>query len=410
MAFERIKNFASSTKEKISSAAETIKDIKDTGTEMAEDAFKKVAGVTKEWKSDLIDSIKLKTVDKWNMNLGRGKENWLLKRKEGNIEKTQGKIDKVETKISEKEADKNAEKENFNKKAEEISDPVLKEVFQKAIGNKEQEFNKKIKVLEGKKTVFEERKNKFEGQKSKYQENIKAIEEKMTGRINGKIDGIKEKYGLKDKLEKKGVIDENFNKSKDELDGLEKKLGEYKKVMEMKKLLTREDRKKIREMTKAVEKEFKQKKSELKRINKGRGKLDRQIEKINKRTQKWEDLKVKYGLVKKEQTATDSSTTTSAETTAEASVETEASVESEKEKIKKLLQDTENLCKVGNVEELKANIPAVQKNLKKIGADQKGSPLELAYKFLPKPNAEDKKIKEDMNYVKQTLERFREVL
>ena len=440
MAFEKIKRFAS---EKMSGISENMRDI---GGEMADKAIK-VAGVANEWRKDLTESIKLKTIDKWKLNFSRDKENWLLERKDKDITKTKGRISRLDSKVEEREKSKTAEEAKFDKVAENTSDEFLKELFTKSKANKSREFDDEIIKLKdrikSKKTALEGRVATFETQKSQYQENIKNIESKMSGKIDEKIIRIKEKFGIDDKLEKKEKLKNAISPIKEETTKLESKLNEYKKALEMKKSFTKEDYKKLKEMTKAIEKELKKKKQNLNRLERAQGKVDRQIGSVNKKVGKWENLKDKYKLAKEEATdssietddteksteAADEKETTDAEEDSETKEEeleeeeegedeakkeeakksSEIEGELEKEEVMEISNEITKYSKLINIEKLRQHLPKIKSRLEKLGANQIGSPLEMAYKYLAKDSDSEEKIRKNMEFVNKAIQKFKEL-
>lgn len=281
---------------------EKTKNAKDAVVDSA--IYKKVSGAASEWKDDMVETIKLKTVDKWKMMAGRGAENWLLQRKNSDIDKVDGKITNAQGSINLKEEDFKREEESINAAMAKISDPKFKEIFESGKVGKKAEMEREIETIRnGQLKQLEERKALLVAQKERYETNIKNIEKKFTDKIDNKINGIRDKYDYEGKMGHKKTLDENVKRLNEKMAEKEKGIADCEVALANKQFLTKEDQKRIKERAKEIKKEVAECRKDLERAEKARDKNDRQIGKINGKTQKWETMKTKYGLNKGEKVA-----------------------------------------------------------------------------------------------------------
>ena len=84
--------------------------------------------------------------------------------------------------------------------------------------------------------------------------------------------------------------------------------------------------------------------------------------------------------------------------------------ELEKEEIIEISDEIIKYCKIINIEKLKLFIPKIKSRLEKLGVNQKNNALEIAYKSLPKDGDDEEKTKNNMRYIIETVERFRDNL
>jgi len=301
---EAIGKGARATWEGAKVAKDKIKDAKDTVADSA--IYKKVSGAAKNWKDDMVETIKLKTVDKWKMMAGRGAENWLLNRKNSDIDRVDGKIANSESSVSLKQEDFKREEESINAAMAKISDPKFKEIFENGKAGKKAEMDREIEdIRNGQLKKLMERKAILMAQKERYEANIKNIESKFTKRIDDKIEKIRSDNGYAEKMEQKKTLDDKIGNFKNKLAEKEKGLVDCEVALANKSFLTKADQKRIKERAAEIKKSVEMCRKVVERAEKAREKNEREIGKIDRKTLRWETMKTKYGLNKGEKVATE---------------------------------------------------------------------------------------------------------
>jgi hypothetical protein len=318
-----------------------VQKLKDAGNWIKEklhlDKFARVAG---EWKDDVLDTIKLNTVDKWAMLSENRKNNKLIARREREIQKAGTREEKLNDEQATLKQASDRELATFDAKLDEYKDPTLRDLLVARREEKQNAFYAKTNEITEK--MFKNGMARDEAQKSieTFNKNIDTAKDKFTARLDGKIDGIREKYDYTVKVENRNIVEKSLTDVTEGIKGAEDKITQYENALE-----TFGGDKELKVKLKAQLGEMRKKLSGLQKteskLTRAKTKLDRNIARIDKKTEKYQTMKEKYGLVPVSVTESDSTEIAPSENS-----ETPVMEVSPEEN-----QDQETVVKVGEVQQ-----------------------------------------------------------
>lgn len=276
----------------------------DKAEAWASKSWDKLKTVSSEWMHDVADTIKLKTVDKWNFVRQQNNENTLIAHKQQDIGKLQMDAQDHRTKMTTAEALRDKESARFTTQLESIADPDLKKLFEEGqktgLSRVEGEISSSQKAIED--SALKE--TKYKGEIDTFHKNIESAGNAFTTRIDGRINKIHERHGYEEKVKAIGVLTEEIEKGEKDIGESNLKIEEWKKTLESvegSEVFPKEMKEKIKEGIASMEKNNKEIGARLDRTRKGQTKLQGRIAKIDAKTAKWAKLKNELGLGKKEQ-------------------------------------------------------------------------------------------------------------
>jgi|GEM_PF-1662572 len=315
----------------------------------------------KDWKDQAKDSLKIQTVEKWRMLTDRGLDNCLINLKDQDIKKVESEMKGVEAEI----AGLKKEEGTIEASVDKINNPEMKRLLEQKTSDMKAKLKERLEYLE--QTQMQElrdRKDKYLEEKESLNGKVNNLEENFSGRIDGKIEDIKNRYGLQEKIEDSKRLGEDIGNLRTSIKDSEKSLAEDTKTFsELRKHLTGSDLKDLDDMLKKAGNELRENKRELFRKETAKNKLDQQVETINRKTGKWEKMKDKYGLGNKNEAA--SSTARPQENPSGNlwnGVSEDEYVDADMETMKKI----EDLCLYRNSSKLQGNFNEIQQSVKQL--------------------------------------------
>ena len=255
---------------------------------------KSISKRASEWKNNITETLKMETTEKWKMLITREKEDILLDMKESDIDRVDEEIGRQKGRIDTYKEDF----KNIEAKAEEmiIEHPDFEADYRRGVAERKAEMDEKITEIEDEKLVIlSKRKDQYLEEKEQYEKRIKSIESEFSDKIDEKIDNVKSGHDYEDKVRDKKVLDEEVDDLSVKFKEKEKKLVKLEASLD-KDLLTKEGIGKIREMIRLQRIKLGEQRRVLRRAEKARDKNDRQIGKIDRKTQRLEGIKNKYSL------------------------------------------------------------------------------------------------------------------
>ncbi len=262
--------------------------------EWASSKWEQIKGKTAEWKNDLVETVKLKTVDKFKVVTEKWGQNMLIAGKERDVSREGRKAESLREKLNSSKELKTNEVSRFDGAMLGIEDPHLRQIFEKSRQLKIDAIDSKIQKIDGDIEQTEQRQSQYKGEIETFKNNVGEIERGFSEKVDSKIDRIKEKFGYQEKIDDRNKINEGISGLEQKIPGQEQLIGQYKQALEHKELLDKKDRKEIKAKLKEYEAELKKTKDFLEKMGKAKAKLDKYIGKIDKKVQSWEDFKGKY--------------------------------------------------------------------------------------------------------------------
>ncbi|MEN9647493.1 MAG: hypothetical protein RLY57_297 [Candidatus Parcubacteria bacterium] len=277
------------------SLAEKFKEkLKDAGTWL-QSRWEKITTVAKEWKDDVVDTIKLNTVDKWKAVTTLDANNSLISKREREIARAEAAEKSLNQERTEVQNNAQREMGLFDTKIAQYTDPDLVEVLNRGKLDKKAVFDKKDGELGAKINASSEKRARAEGAIGRFKENIAEAKNSFAARIDGKIEKIEGKYDYASKIENRSILEQSIKDITSGVEDAEGKLAQYKDALATFKDKGVADG--IKEKMKVMESKLAGLKKTATKLQNAKTKLDNKIQKIERKTGKYKDMKAKYGLV-----------------------------------------------------------------------------------------------------------------
>lgn len=298
--------------------------LKNAGTWIKEKLhLDKFAKVATEWKDDVLDTIKLNTIDKWKAVTTLDTNNGLIAKREREIVKAEA----AEKLLNDERAEvqQNSQKEIglFDAKIAQYTDPDLVDVLNRGKLDKKAMFDKKDSELGIKINASSERRTHAESAIGRFKENITEAKNSFASRIDGKIEKIEGKYDYANKIENRSIIEKSITDITSGVQDAEGKLAQYKDALAT--FTDKDIANGITEKMKVMESKLAGLKKTATKLQNTKTKLDNKIGKIEQKTGKYKDMKAKYSLVPREMSSIKTDEEVRTETSEVAGVESSQS-------------------------------------------------------------------------------------
>ena len=288
---------------KVESKSGFIQGLKDRMGELSGRAgeffsrhFDTIASKTQEWAGDIFESVKLQTIDKWNLARESWGQNRLIKRKTGDIENLSKKNGKLDGVLTKKQGQKEKHEAEFETALEAITDPTLRSIFEKSRTEKIGKDDEEIQRVVAKQQENSSKQSEYTGDIETYKGKIKTLEQDFVGKIDGRIDKIKQKENYEQNIESSRQFSENITQIEVTISQSEDQIKQYESVLDSKsrKLLGKEGVASVRAKLTELKKTLDATKQELKRAREGKKTCDKRINKTDKRLKSLNNLRQKY--------------------------------------------------------------------------------------------------------------------
>lgn len=269
------------------------------------DKWEKLKTVSKEWVTDVADTIKLGTIDKFNYLRSKDNTNNLIQLKENEMVDLGYQAENERRKAGTFTASKDAEVGKFNAALESMQDEVLSEIFKRNRDEKEIEWNTKIDLAESTATQCDLAREKNREEIETFKSEIESAGEGFSQKIDAKIGRIYEQAGYNEKKEQVEVLSEQIGNAEESLVTVSKNIETYNNALATAKELgvAASDIERVRLKLNELKDEKQKTEDSIQRARSAQIKLQAKIKQIDVKAQKWESLKDKLGLSKKTQSS-----------------------------------------------------------------------------------------------------------
>lgn len=183
--------------------------------------------ISKEWVSDVVQTIKLNTIDKWDNLNENAKYNKLIKRKNSDILNVSGRIETEKQNFAKLQEVGLADDKKFEDALSTMINPGLREVFER---NREERIQDWGAKKEDSKSILDDlkfQKKKFEQEIENFNSKIKRSGEHFTEKIDAKIGTIQKRHGYEEKRSCLAETDSLIAENKSSVERIEANLRQY---------------------------------------------------------------------------------------------------------------------------------------------------------------------------------------
>ncbi len=297
VAFERLENVAKRAAE---NSWNKGVEIFGRCTDWAKRNWEQIKTVSKEWAGDVVETIKLNTVDKWRTLNERDEYNRLMRLKAQDIRNLGGRIETENQNIAGFESGQTADEEKFQAALLNMTNPGFREVFER---NKTDRFNEWEAKKQGSRDLvnsFDETRRQYAQEIYDFHEGMKNSGNRFAEKLDNKINKIHEKYGYDEKksclFETENLIAEN----QDAIENINTNLLDHIHHLKLAKELgiNENDQIDIENGIRTLVAEKDAAEARIAQFQKVQEDLQKNIAKIDKKTERYRKIKTKMGLDK----------------------------------------------------------------------------------------------------------------
>lgn len=307
---ENLKELAGIAKE---AALERLGDLGGRAGEFVKNKWEKISGKTAEWISDIGDSLKLQTVDRWKMATKGVLNNTLIALKEGNISSEEKKVGVLDGKITTEEGRKNKVEADFSSLMTGVEgNPALQAIIEKDKAIKLSENDSNLAKLNAKKEESAKKQEAYSNDIENFKKKLEKVEGDFGAKVDGRIDRIKTRDNYEDNKVHLETVEGSISRLTARVSKTEKELAQYEGVLKQGKLLGKEAKNELKRKIEIFKDFLNNSEKHLERAEELKAKYEKQIAKTDKRVASLEKFKGKYvgkkeKVAKVENTDTDSS-------------------------------------------------------------------------------------------------------
>lgn len=298
VAFERLGNVTKNT----------VENIWNKGVEIfgrckawAAEKWDTIKTVTKEWTGDVIETVRLNTVDKWRALNEADEYNLLIQKKEADIRDLEGRFASETHNIAVYETSQKEDEEKFQSALASIKDPTIWRVFDKNRGQKAEEWSTKIKKSEISIKATQILTEQYQSEITNFKNGIEKAGNNFAERLDSKIEQIENKNGYAEKKEYINNIDSIIGEHADTINSIEHATKEHLEYLELAKGvgLGEEDIANFENKIKELWNEREKTQNAIDVLTQEKQKIQEEINQIDKKTARYKKMKQDMGLDKK---------------------------------------------------------------------------------------------------------------
>jgi DNA-directed RNA polymerase subunit H (RpoH/RPB5) len=265
-----------------------------------EGKWEKFKNVSKEWMKDVFDTVKMKTVDKWRFMSERKATNKLIGHKEEDIRNLGYMEENERRNIQTFESGRSSDLEKFNSALESIKDPHIQEIFARNRDEKVSGWDAKIETSNDAIDSVETRKIQYASEIVNFRKDIDEAGEDFSGKIDSRIDHIREKCGYDEKKDQLATLNEEIEVGYDSLKTTKDKIAEYNDALDVAEKIgvSPADLRTLENGIDELESDRELIEHQIDQALLREEKLKKSIAKIDKTTAKWEKMRKKMKLTK----------------------------------------------------------------------------------------------------------------
>jgi len=269
--------------------------------DLVEEKFVELKDVAINWKDDVVESLRMSTIEKWRFLKSRDNSNNLINLKRKEISDIGYQIDNHTRNVGIFSELKKTEVGNFDEALKSMKNPGLIAVFEKNRDLKAAERDQEILAEEEKAKESARERDLRASEIETLSANIEAAEGAFSGRIDARIDSIHEKTGYAEKKESMITLSEQIEGANAALTEVSQNIEIYTDALAKAKELgvLKDDIRMIESQLAELKQEKSLTEKSIANAEKTKVKLSKQIAKIDARAQKWQSLKDSMGLSKK---------------------------------------------------------------------------------------------------------------
>lgn len=309
----------------------------------AQGKWEKIKTVTSEWVGDVVETVKLNTVDKWRFLNEREESNKLIAHKVRDIADLKGRAETEAHNITIFEANKVADNEKFAPAVASAKDPVIREIFKRTWDDKimasDQGIESARSVIDNVEGVTME----YAREIVQFQQNVEQAGSAFTEKIDTHIEKIRTKCGFYELQEQIDGANSEIESHNTHIRYLDEKITEYSQALTTAQEMgvSEEDCQTLQNGIASFESKKNDALSNIKRLQESTYPLYIKIQNINGKTRRYEDMKKKMGLEPIAESVSETDTETSTETQETTTPDVEEEMESEPETQAELKSEAE---------------------------------------------------------------------
>jgi hypothetical protein len=293
---------------------EKVKNVANRGVEFAgrvldfnshadfvEEKFGQLKDVAINWKDDVLESLRMNTIEKWRFLKSRDSSNSLINLKQKEISDIGYRIDNHARNVGIFSEIKKTEVGNFEEALKNMKNPGLIAVFEKNRDLKAAEWDQQILEEEEKGKASAKERDLRATEVETLSADIEAAEGAFSGKIDARIHSIHEKTGYTEKKESMIALSEQIEVATAALTEVSQNIETYTDALAKAKELgvLKDDIQMIESQLAELKQEKNLTEKTIANAEKSKVKLSKQIAKIDAKAQKWQSLKDSMGLSKK---------------------------------------------------------------------------------------------------------------
>ena len=271
-----------------------MENLKGRAKDFIESAREKISSKASEWKDSIVETVKMNTVDKWQMMAANWNNNRLVGKKEKDISKQEARTEKLERKMQKQQDKHDNEKGKFDQALLNVNDTKLRDIFERSKTEKLAELGAVVAEKSGK---VEEARNKgkaLQGELDSFKEGVESAKTGFNGKIDATIGKIKEKNNYESSIKDRELLGKGITENQKLIESHEVRIAEYEGALQHKDLLSKEDLKGVRAELKNYKAELKRSENYVEQMQKAVARLDKHIASVEKKIGKWETFRGKY--------------------------------------------------------------------------------------------------------------------
>ena len=193
--------------------------------EMAKEKVDSLKKAASEWKDKILQTIKLKTIDKWELVRETRSRNVLIGLKEKEIERIRAKIEVTERQKNSLKAGLGAEMGEFDRAMSQITDLNLQAIFEKTKGARTAAYNPEAlnRETEASQALIAQRTAEI----ATYERQVAEIEKRFSDKVDVCIDAIKTRYSYDALKQEAAALESQLKQTEQILLSYREKMREY---------------------------------------------------------------------------------------------------------------------------------------------------------------------------------------
>jgi hypothetical protein len=184
---------------------------------------------------DVVETIKLNTVDKWRALNEADEYNLLIQKKEADIQDLKGRFASETHNIAMYEASQKEDEKKFQSALASIKDSTIRDVFERNRIQKANEWNTKIQESKNNIAATQILTEQYRNEITNFKTGIEKAGNNFAERLDSKIEQIENKHGYAEKKEYINNIDSVIDEHTDTINSIEHATKEHLEYLELAK-------------------------------------------------------------------------------------------------------------------------------------------------------------------------------